>query len=159
MKATALKTAVDIRRLTPADLSQVIAIDATHRGHAVPEYWERVAAEFLAGQRDRVRIALGAEASSCLVGYLLAESRAFEFGSEECGWIFAVGVDPTQAREGVGSALLAEACRRFRRAGIRRIRTMVRRSDVPVLAFFRAHGFVAGEFTQLELSLDPVENR
>jgi hypothetical protein len=30
---------------------------------------------------------------------------------------------------------------------------MVRRNDVPVLSFFRANGFVGGEFVQLELDL------
>jgi hypothetical protein len=31
---------------------------------------------------------------------------------------------------------------------------MVRRTDVPVLAFFRRNGFVGGAFLQLELELE-----
>ena len=38
--------------------------------------------------------------------------------------------------------------------GVRRVRTMVRRNDVPVLAFFRANGFAGGAFVQLERSLE-----
>jgi ribosomal protein S18 acetylase RimI-like enzyme len=105
-----------------------------------------------------VRVALGAEVEDRLVGFLFGEVRAFEFGSEPCGWIFAVGVEGGHQRAGIASALLAEACRRFHTAGIGKVRTMVRRADVPVLAFFRAHGFAAGEFTQLELEL-PEETR
>jgi ribosomal protein S18 acetylase RimI-like enzyme len=157
VSATAAPAALRLRRLSPDDVSRVTEIDARHRGRAVPDYWRRVAADFLTRDRERVRVAVGAELDGRLVGYVLGEVRAFEFGSEPCGWIFAVGVDPGAARQGIGSALLGEACRRFRRAGITRVRTMVRRSDVPVLSYFRAHGFAAGEFTQLELDLPPEE--
>ncbi|HLF57627.1 MAG TPA: GNAT family N-acetyltransferase, partial [Thermoanaerobaculia bacterium] len=150
--------ALAVRKLAPADLERVIQLDARHRGAAVPEYWQRVRTEFLVRDRSRFRVALGAESAGRLAGFLLGEVRAFEFGSEPCGWIFAVGVEPGRMREGIASRLLAEACRRFRAAGIATVRTMVRRSDVPVLAFFRAHGFHAGAFTQLELDLAEEED-
>jgi ribosomal protein S18 acetylase RimI-like enzyme len=70
-----------------------------------------------------------------------------------------VGVDPAQAHHGIGSALVAEARRRFTRAGVTTVRTMVRRNDVSVLAFFRTNGFVGGTFTQLELGLAPALKR
>jgi hypothetical protein len=41
--------------------------------------------------------------------------------------------------------------------GVHKVRTMVARNDVPVLAFFRASGFVGGPFVQLELHLDVEE--
>jgi ribosomal protein S18 acetylase RimI-like enzyme len=147
------KVRTGTRRLTPDDLARVVEIDARHRGRAVPDYWSRVCDDFLVRDRSRLRVALGAESDGKLVGYLLGEVRAFEFGSEPCGWIFAIGVDPVHAREGIASTLLAEACTRFRAGGIGRVRTMVRRADVPVLSFFRAHGFAAGEFAQLEIEL------
>ena len=43
--------------------------------------------------------------------------------------------------------------RRFRALGVTQVRTMVRRNDVPVTAFFRSNGFVGGSFAQLELEL------
>jgi len=49
--------------------------------------------------------------------------------------------------------LLGEASRTFRAAGVTTLRTMVRRNDVPVLAFFRAAGFSGGSYVQLELDL------
>jgi ribosomal protein S18 acetylase RimI-like enzyme len=149
-------TPITVRRLAPADLERVVEIDALHRGEAVPDYWVSVRDAFLVRDRRRVRVALGAEDDGRLVGYVLGEVRAFEFGSEPCGWIFAVGVAPECQRLGIASRLLGEACARFHAAGISRIRTMVRRADVPVLSFFRAHAFHAGEFTQLELEL-PTE--
>ncbi|HEX9798794.1 MAG TPA: GNAT family N-acetyltransferase [Thermoanaerobaculia bacterium] len=158
MSAAAVAPRATLRDIVPADLARVVEIDSRHRGAALPDYWRGVRDAFLAGGREHVRVALGAEVEGRLAGFLFGEVRAFEFGSEPCGWIFAVGVDGDAQRSGLGSALLAEACRRFHAAGITKIRTMVRRADVPVLAFFRAHGFAAGEFTQLELEL-PTEGR
>ena len=89
-----------------------------------------------------------------LEGYLFGEVRAFEFGSDECGWIFALGVGPETTRKGRASALLEEAQRRFRALGVRSLRTMVTRTDVPLLALFRRHGFVGGPFVQLELDIE-----
>jgi hypothetical protein len=48
---------------------------------------------------------------------------------------------------------LEEARRRFRRAGVDTVRTMVRRDDVPVLSFFRSSGFVGGRFVEMEADL------
>ncbi|MBP1642326.1 MAG: hypothetical protein H6Q03_995 [Acidobacteria bacterium] len=153
MSTPAADLALRLRRLAPDDLARVVEIDALHRGRPVPEYWTRVCSDFMGRGRDRVRVALGATAGDALVGYVLGEVRAFEFGSEPCGWIFAIGVDPAFARAGVASALLGEAGRRFAAAGIRTLRTMVSRDDVPVLSFFRASGFRGGAFVQLEVEL------
>ncbi len=114
-------------------------------------YWARVFESSWGRHRGRLRVGLAAEAGDGLAGYLLGDVRAFEFGSEPCGWIFAVGVDPAHARRGVASALLAEAVTRLRAAGVTTVRTMVRRNDVPVLAFFRTNGFAGGPYVQLEL--------
>ena len=142
-----------IRSLRHADLAGVIRLDAHHTGARKSAYWKRVFREFLRTRDRRVRVGLAAEAGKRLVGYLLGEVRAFEFGSEPCGWIFAVGVDPTCLRARAGTALLEKACRAFKGAGVARVRTMVRRNDVPVLAFFRASGFAGGSYVQLELDV------
>ena len=146
-----------VRDLRAEDFDAVVRIDALHRGRSEPGYWRRVFREFFEGARERPRVGLAAEARGVLVGYLVGEVRAFEFGSEPCGWVFAVGVDPRTSRAGVASELLREACRRFAIEGIRQVRTMVRRNDVPVLSFFRSNGFVGGSFVQLELDLGERE--
>ena len=63
-------------------------------------------------------------------------------------------MDTADLRSGIARTLLAEGCRRFRAAGVTRVRTMVVRNDVPVLSFFRSSGFEAGSFVQLELGLE-----
>jgi len=156
MSESSAQTALRIRELRPQDVERVTEIDALHTGEPKPRYWQRVFTDFLSDDPDRLRVGLAAEADELLIGYLLGEVRAFEFGSEACGWVFAVGVEPEFLREDVGSALLAEICRRFKSAGITTVRTMVRRNDVPVLSFFRANGFVGGSFVQLEVDLGGI---
>jgi len=145
---------VRIRDLRKNDLAGVSRIDALHTDLRKREYWKRVFGDFMETTDETFRIGLAAEADDMLVGYLFGEMRAFEFGSEACGWIFAVGVDPPHLRSGVGSTLLAEAVRRFRQAGAGRVRTMVRRNNVPVLSFLRTNGFAGGSFVQLELTVE-----
>jgi ribosomal protein S18 acetylase RimI-like enzyme len=140
---------VSVRRLREADLRRVVEIDALHTGVKKLQYWKRRLADFLSPS-DGFRLALAADRAGELAGYLLGEVRAFEFGSEPCGWILVIAVDPGVLRSGVGQALLDEACRRFGEGGVTRIRTMVRRNDVPVLAFFRSNGFAGGAYAQLE---------
>lgn len=147
---------VRIRDLGKTDIAEVSRIDALHTELRKMGYWKRVFGDFMETNDEIFRIGLAAEADDKLVGYLFGEVRAFEFGSEACGWIFAVGVDPPFLRSGVGSTLLAEACRRFRQAGAEQVRTMVRRNNVPVLSFFRANGFAGGSFVQLELDIEEV---
>ena len=147
--------AVRVRPLRPDDLPSVARIDAHHTGRSKRAYWRRILGEYLAAERGPRRVGLAAEQGGRLLGYLLGEVRAFEFGSEPCGWVFAVGVDPAHLRAGVASRLLGEASRLFRLAGVSLVRTMVRRNDVPVLAFFRGNGFRGGAFVELERPLPP----
>ena len=144
--------ASSIGLLRADDLAAVTRLDARLTGRRKPAYWKTVFADFVSRRRGSMRVGLAARIDGRLTGYLLGEVRAFEFGSAPCGWIFSVGVDPEQAHHGIGSALVAEAGRRFGRAGVSTVRTMVRRNDVPMLAFFRSNGFVGGRFTQLELA-------
>jgi len=146
-----------VRALRAADLADVVALDALLTGERKQDYWSDVLARFLGDDR-RIGLACAAE-SGALEGFLFGEVRAFEFGSEPCGWIFAVGVDPASSRSGIGSALLARATELFRAQGVTAVRTMVRRQDVPLLAFFRGQGFVGGPFVQLESTLAAEDGR
>ena len=143
-----------IRGLARRDLAAIVRLDTMHTGEAKPAYWKRLVGQFLGAKRSRERVNLVAEHGGTLVGFLFADVRAFEFGSEPCGWILEVGVDPKVLRLGVGTALLREATARLRAAGLSTIRTMVRRHDVPVLTFFRTNGFAGGPYVQLELTAD-----
>ena len=145
-----------ISPLRQNDVTAVVRIDAELTGRRKLAYWKSAFRRFVTPTPSRLRVGLAARHGNKLVGYLLGEVRAFEFGSAPCGWIFAVGVDPRYAHHGIGSALVGAAARRLARDGVSTVRTMVGRNDVSMLAFFRSNGFVGGSFTQLEM---PLPNR
>ena len=98
-------------------------------------------------------MALVATADDQVVGYLVGEVRSWEFGSPPAGWVIGLGVGRDYQGDGVGRVLLQAALARFGAAGVKAVRTMVRRDDVGVLRFFRGSGFAAGPYTELELEL------
>jgi predicted N-acetyltransferase YhbS len=145
-----------IRAIRSGDAAAIAAIDAAHTGVLKKRWWRDVVARHAGSGRPggpRVGLVAVDGPKGAVVGYVMARVRSFEFGSEPCGWIVALGVHPRMLREGIAARLFEEACRRFARQGIGLVRTMVRRDDVGVLTFFRNQGFVAGPYVELELSI------
>ena len=61
---------------------------------------------------------------------------------------------PDARIKGVGTSLLAAICAGFRRAGVRKVRTMLSRDNNLILSFFRSQGMMAGPFIPLEMDLE-----
>ena len=143
-----------LERIRREDRDAIVEIDAIHTGVAKHDYWYERLAPLLAAEGD-TGPALGfiARSGSEVIGFILAEGRAWEFGSPLCGWIVAIGVRPEHARRGIAFALCQEVCSHFKSLGISSVRTMVRKDDVNVLSFFRGSGFRAGPFIELEVGL------
>jgi len=140
--------ALRVRRAAPADLPQVVAIDARATGLAKPAYWQGILRRY--GRGGARRRFLVAEAAGRLVGFIVGEVRDWEFGSPPCGWVFGIGVR-AQAREaGVASALLEAMTRAFRRLGVTTLRTLIARDNRLVLSFFRSQGMMAAPVIPLE---------
>jgi len=145
-----------IRRATRADLEGIVALDARITGIAKPDYWNDLFERY-ATRRLEERFFLIADVghgTGRIVGYMIGEVRAWEFGSEPCGWIFAFAVDPEMRLQGIGERLFKDITERIRATGIRTIRTMVSRDNRLVMAFFRSEGMSAGPYIQLEMELD-----
>ncbi len=141
-----------VRRATEADLPAIAALDEKTSTLAKPQYWRELLDRFHA--RSEGRVILVAESRGALVGFMVGEIRAWEFGSPPCGWIFALAVDPDARESGLGSGLFDAACGFFRDNGVAKVRTMLRRDDSLVMSFFRSQGMMAGPFVQLEKDLD-----
>ena len=147
-----------IRAGAPRDLAAVIAIDAQVTGLAKPEFWHDLfdGAGVLRGEQRFFLIAesLPEGDGSKIIGFIIGEARAWEFGSPPCGWVFALSVDPGSRLAGVGSGLLNAISECFKGVGVNRIRTMLSRRNHLLMAFFRSHGMMAGPYIQLEKELD-----
>ncbi len=145
--------AITVRMVRPGDLPAVIALDVANTGVAKPSYWQDMFERHAVGDGPLVFLIAEGE-DGWFLGFILGEVRAWEFGSEPCGWIFAIGVMPEARQAGVGARLLAELGERFRTSGVHKLRTMLARDNHLIMSFFRSQGMMAGPFIQLEKDLD-----
>src|SRR5512145_999340 len=112
---------VRVRAAKASDLSAAIALDAENTGLRKAAYWQE-RFEWYAG-RQPDRFFLVAERDGELLGFIVGEVRAWEFGSPPSGWIFAVHISPAARQVGLGALLFDEICARFRGAGVTHVRT------------------------------------
>jgi GNAT superfamily N-acetyltransferase len=97
---------------------------------------------------------LVAESGGEVVGFIIGEVRDWEFGAPPCGWVFAIDVRPDARLAGIGTRLLESISAGFRRAGVRKVRTMLASDNTLILSFFRSQGMMAGRFIPLEMDLE-----
>jgi ribosomal protein S18 acetylase RimI-like enzyme len=157
-RATDSDTAMRVRRVQAADIPQVIGLDTRVTKLAKAEYWNEV---FLRYGKQRLHESFFLVAEGCadggaprVLGFIVGEIRAWEFGSTPCGWVFALSVEPEIRLQNVGNALLDAISAEFKKAGVGKMRTMVARDARLPMMFFRSEGMMAGPYIQLEKDLD-----
>jgi len=152
------RKSVSVRRVRAADVGDIIALDERVTGLAKPGYWNDVFQRYgrrrLAERFFLVAEQREAKTRSPILGFVIGEVRTWEFGSEPCGWVFALSVEAQARLHGVGEALLGAICAEFKKAGMNKTRTMVARDNLLHLKFFRSEGMTAGPYIQLERTLD-----
>ena len=89
-----------------------------------------------------------------VLGFIIGEIRAWEFGSTPCGWVFALSVEPEMRLQSVATELFEAISNEFKKAGVSKMRTMVARDARLPMLFFRSEGMMAGPYLQLEKDLD-----
>lgn len=152
------KDTLRVRRVKATDIRQVVALDQRITRLAKPEYWrdifDRYGRRRLGERFFLIAEPSGARAGQRVLGFVIGEVRAWEFGSIPCGWVFAMSVDPNARLQGIGEAMLDAISKEFKNAGVDKLRTMVARDNRLHLLFFRSEGMTAGPFIQLEKDLD-----
>ncbi|MBT7950074.1 MAG: GNAT family N-acetyltransferase [Gammaproteobacteria bacterium] len=133
------------------DLEAIGNIDAQISGARKPDYWNETF-EFYSTHKENDFFFVAMNGDE-VVGFIVGEIRAWEFGSSPCGWVFAIGIKVDQRLHKVGTSLLETLCERFKQAGVEKVRTMVNRADREIMAFFRSQGLMAGPYQELEKDL------
>ena len=152
------KLRLPIRRAQATDIAAIVALDERVTGLVKHDYWQDIFARYdhsrredgfflVAESRDRSNDAR-------VLGFIVGEVRAWEFGSAPCGWVIALSVEPETRLHGVGEALFEAISTEFKGAGVRKMRTMVARDNRLHLMFFRGEGMMAGPYIQLEKDID-----
>ena len=144
-----------IRNTVEEDFNAVIDLDLDGVTEEKPTYWRGIFDRYVKTGRDGGYF-LVAEAGGEVIGFIVGEIRAWEFGSPPCGWVFALSVSPKSREMGVGQLMLREICQRLKKAGVTTVRTMVDRENKLTLSFFRSQGLRTGRYIELEKQLEEI---
>jgi ribosomal protein S18 acetylase RimI-like enzyme len=148
----ATQSEVRIRPLDELDLDAIVRIDERILGSYRPDVWERRVMFYLRRDPGASQVA---EADGRVVGFMLGEVRAGEFGQEEpTGWIERFGIDPDFRGRDLGRRMFDAMREHFRSAGARRVRTLVDRTDAGLTGFLAALGFADSALVALERTID-----
>lgn len=143
---------ITIRDAIPSDLEAIIALDRLPNEDKTG-YWQSIFQHYVvAGRPDRVFLV--AQEGKSLLGFIIGEVRAWEFGSPPCGWVFALRVSHTTREGGIGTRMFTEICERLKKAGVDTVRTMVDIDNKLTLSFFRGMGLRTGRYVELEKRID-----
>ncbi|VAX04974.1 Hypothetical acetyltransferases BadL [hydrothermal vent metagenome] len=156
------ETGLTIRNAMADDLARIIELDESSSGISKPDYWQESFRRFGSLQDGRYFLVAEKdnknEKKSQIVGFIIGEIRAWEFGSQPGGWVFSLTVDPDTRLSGVATVMFNTICQCFRQAGIDKIHTMIDRDNITVMAFFRSQGMMAASTIPLQLSLSDMDN-
>jgi ribosomal protein S18 acetylase RimI-like enzyme len=154
-----MSTVVNTRMLDMEDLDSILAIEEKIEAagsSAVPESLDHLkeSAAYHIEQGDPL-MNLGAEVDGRLVGFVLAETRHWEFGrAEKAGWINMLGVDPEYQGMGIGRKLGEALLSNFQRKRITKVRTLVNWYNGELISYFKTLGFDILNMIPLEKDLD-----
>lgn len=148
-----MKEPTAIRNAVASDFDAVVSLDLEGSDEEKPAYWSSVFDHYTNGHNND-RYFLVAELDSTVVGFIIGEVRAWEFGSPPCGWVFAAAVSPHVRQMRIGQQLFDEISNRLKLAGVATVRTMADRDNNLLLSFFRSMGLRTGRYIELEKALD-----
>ena len=145
----------EVRRLRPADLEQVIAIDSHHFGLQRRAFFEKRLAQARKQPHDYVQV--GIDRNGVLAGFAFACILRGEFGRDQTSAnLDAVGVLVSSREQGVGHALMDGLVEALRREGVQSLQSQADWTSHALLRFFDASGFGVAPRLVLERTTAPL---
>jgi ribosomal protein S18 acetylase RimI-like enzyme len=143
-----LQAQIKVRPLDELDIGAIVKIDERITGIYRPDVWEQRVGYYLRRDPDSSQVA---EAEGRVVGFMLGDVRAGEFGIEvPSGWIERFGIDPEFRGRDLGRQLYEALVGHFRERGVGTVRTLVDGKDAAVAGFLAALGFKPSPLQSLE---------
>ncbi len=143
---------VSVTEAVSGDLAEIIALDGLITGFQRAEFWTDL---FRRRASSETLCILVATRAGKMIGYALGEVRSWPVRAPACGWLYAIGVKKEHRLHRAASALLIDLIARFKKSGVRTIRTVIDVDDHLLMSFLRSFGMTAGPFVELEMPLDP----
>ncbi len=130
----------DVRPMTTDDVAPIARIDRAITGRDRRAYIAARLAETMSD--SAVRVSLSAWCDGAIVGYLMARADLGDFGrAEPVALLDTLGVDPSYARRGVGTALVTRLVDTLGALHVEAVETVVDARDLGLLGFLYASGF------------------
>src|SRR5216117_3597533 len=102
---------VRVRPMNELDIEGICRIDERITGRYRPDVWEQRTAYYLRRDPDSSQVA---EVDGKVVGFMLGDVRAGEFGIEEAsGWIERFGIDPEHRGRDLGKQMFEAIVEHF----------------------------------------------
>jgi len=145
---------VKIRSLREGDAEAIISIDALVTGVEKAGFWRGMLTLY-EPEESASRPAMPsylcevAEAESRVIGFVVGDVQAWQFGMPRCARIVAICVHPDFRRAGVASLLARSLLETFRKMNLEVVQCLVRPGD-PLGAFFASLGFSPSSWVTLE---------
>ena len=142
-----------VRPLDELDIGSIVRIDERMTGIYRPDIWEQRVGYYLRRDPGASQVA---EVDGKVVGFMLGDLRAGEFGLDEpSGWIERFGIDPDHRGRDLGTQMFTAVKKHFEACGAVTIRTLVDHKDPGVKGFLEAQGFAPSPLQALEIRLQP----
>jgi len=140
MGNAALKMETGVRRLRPADLEQVIAIDSHQFGEPRRAFFEKRLAQARKHPEDYVQV--GVDRNGVLAGFAFARILRGEFGRDRAiATLDAVGVMVSSREQGLGHTLMDGLSSALQEVSVRSVQSQAAWTNHALLRFFDACGF------------------
>lgn len=150
-------TAARIRPLDELDITGIARIDEKISGIYRPEIWETRVMYYMRRDPGASQVA---ESGGKVLGFMLGDLRAGEFGLDEpSGWIERFGIDPDSRGQDLGRKLFEAIRAHFVAEGATSVRTLVDTTDGGVAGFLKALGFTPAPLQALEMRLEAAKEQ
>ncbi len=136
------KIPIKIRLLEDKDFHEVVRIDEKVLNLSRQDYYEqRFEKLFKSGEYLPTSL-VAEDENGTVVGFIMGELYIGQFGiSNEGAVVDTVGVDPVFQRQGIGEKLMDEFITHLKALEVRKINTLVNKSDTQMMRYFNDNRF------------------
>jgi ribosomal protein S18 acetylase RimI-like enzyme len=142
--AQTIESNIVVRPVRERDVEAIVHIDTKITGEKRAGLWRGILAAYVAGEGEQQdglspELCQVAEVDGKVVGFMVGDIQAWQFGMPRCGRIVTLGVHPDYRRRGLGTRLIEAMFDTFRKFRVPDIQCLVAPAD-PLAEFFAAHG-------------------
>ncbi|MCK5916520.1 MAG: GNAT family N-acetyltransferase [Deltaproteobacteria bacterium] len=133
---------INIRLMQNNDLDAILSIDKLVLNVSRPGYYEQKFERlFMSGEYLPTSL-VAEDAEGMVVGFIMGELYIGEYGlSNDGATVDTIGVDPDFQNKGVGELLMNEFIDHLKQLGVKRVRTLVEKTDKAMMHYFEKNRF------------------